>query len=280
MEITVWGSRGSLPAPGPESYQFGGNTSCVQIHNGGSMVILDAGSGIRRMNSVLTPEVTKIDILLTHLHLDHIMGLGFFGGLYNPNVQVNIWGPTSTKDSLQTRLTRYLSPPLFPIRLQDLPCQLKLIEINHSEFEIDDIKINSAYVCHPGPTLGYRLETNDCVISYIPDHEPCLGASNWPTNPDWTSGFDLAENADLLFHDAQYTAGEYSTRVGWGHSTMKDTLDFAKLTKVKNLQFFHHDPSHTDEQLQSFLDAEMVKGKYEFEVGIAAEGNQFSFPSV
>ncbi len=272
MKITIWGTRGSIPSPSPENNLYGGNTSCVQVTTDDAFIVLDAGSGIRRLGYNIPSHVTRIDILLTHLHMDHIMGLGFFSALYNPNLTVNIWGPTSSGESLHNRLMRYLSPPLFPIRLHDLPCHPILHEINHGEFNIGSVNIKSAYVCHPGPTLGFRLETKDAVLSYIPDHEPALGASNYPHEPEWTSGYDLAHNADLLFHDAQYTSEEYNPRVGWGHSSIGDALKFGELTKVKKMLFFHHDPSHSDKHLEHLL-AQGLDGKsFSFEAGIAAEG--------
>ncbi len=273
MIVTIWGSRGSLPSPSPENSLYGGNTACVQVSQGDTLLVLDAGSGIRRLGDDFPPGITKVDILLTHLHLDHIMGLGFFMPLYLPDMTVNIWGPTSTKESLDTRLKRYLSPPLFPIRLQDLPCQPHVFEINHSEFEIGPFKIKSAYVCHPGPTLGYRIENGRSVVTYLPDHEPALGSSNFPNEPDWTSGYDLAQGADLLLHDAQFAKEEYLPRVGWGHSSVNDALKFAKLAEVKKMLLFHHDPSHSDAKLRTLLKGETERQRFPFEVGIAAEGD-------
>ena len=275
MKINIWGARGSIPSPSPETIQYGGNTSCVQVTHKNEFIVLDAGSGIRRLNQTIPANISRIDILLTHLHMDHIMGLGFFKPLYNPNMKINIWGPTSTKASLNARLTRYLSPPLFPVRLNELPCQLQLMEINHSTFEIGSLKIKSAYVCHPGPTVGYRIENENSVLCYLPDHEPILGSANFPKEPEWTSGYDLAKNADLLIHDAQYTKSEYQPRVGWGHSAMKNTLQFAEMTNVKKLLFFHHDPTHTDQELQTLLEKQLAKKSYNFEVKIAAEGDEY-----
>lgn len=275
MKITIWGTRGSLPAPSPENNQYGGNTSCVSVSQDDTFIVLDAGSGIRRLGSAIPPGISRIDILLTHLHLDHIMGLGFFGPLYNPNLQINIWGPTGYKESLFTRLQRYLSPPLFPIRLQDLPSQPNIIEINESVFDIGPFRINSSYICHPGPTVGFRLDNGNAVLSYLPDHEPALGAAHFPSEPDWTSGYQLSRDADLLLHDAQYTAEEYQPRVGWGHSTMDDALQFAEMAGVKKLLFFHHDPAHTDEHLQHLLLKAMENKRFSFEAGIAAEGDAF-----
>jgi phosphoribosyl 1,2-cyclic phosphodiesterase len=279
MKVTIWGSRGSLPSPSPENSFFGGNTACVQVAQDDTLIVLDAGSGIRRLGDAFPPGISKIDILLTHLHLDHIMGLGFFMPLYIPEMTINIWGPTSTKEPLDSRLKRYLSPPLFPIRLQDLPCQPNVFEINHSEFEIGPFKIKSSYVCHPGPTLGFRIENGRSVVAYIPDHEPALGSSNFPNEPEWTSGYDLAHGADLLLHDAQFAKEEYLPRIGWGHSSVGDALKFAKLTEVKKMLLFHHDPSHSDEKLKTLLRGETERQHFPFEVGIAAEGDEFYLPA-
>lgn len=278
MKVTIWGTRGSLPAPSPENNFFGGNTSCVQVTHGDTLLVLDAGSGIRRLGNNIPPGTTRLDILLTHLHMDHIMGLGFFLPLYNPNMEVTIWGPTSTRETLLSRLQRYLSPPLFPIRLQDLPSQPVIKEINHSNFSIGGLKIKSSYVCHPGPTIGYRITNGKSVLTYMPDHEPALGSAHFPAEPEWTSGYELASGADLLLHDAQYTAEEYEPRVGWGHSSMVDALKFAEMTAVKRVLFFHHDPSHTDSYLRQLMDRAIGNRELPFEVGIAAEGDEILLP--
>lgn len=275
MKITIWGSRGSLPSPSPENNRFGGNTSCVQVCQDDAFVVLDAGSGIRRLGSVVPPGTRRIDILLTHLHMDHIMGLGFFHPLYNPEVEVNIWGPACNRESLMARLHRYLSPPLFPIRLRDLPSQPNVMEISQSVINIGPLKISSSYICHPGPTVGFRIENGRSALCYLPDHEPALGGSNFPNEPAWTSGYDLAHNADLLMHDAQYTEQEYLTRVGWGHSSVKDALKFAELATVKKMLLFHHDPSRTDAQLNAMLSAILAQQTGALPLAIAGEGDYF-----
>lgn len=278
MKITIWGTRGSLPAPSPENNLYGGNTSCVSVIQGDTLVVLDAGSGIRRLGQNFPPGIARVDILLTHLHLDHIMGLGFFMPLYNPKIRVNIWGPTGYKENLFTRLQRYLSPPLFPIRLQDLPSQPNVYEINESAFDIGPFRIKSSYICHPGPTIGFRLENGNATLTYIPDHEPALGAAHFPREPDWTSGYSLALGADLLIHDGQYTPEEYAPRVGWGHSTMEQALQFAEMAAVKKLLFFHHDPAHTDEQIRQQLSRAVNNKRFSFEVAVAVEGEVIYLP--
>ncbi|HEY1113566.1 MAG TPA: MBL fold metallo-hydrolase [Chitinophagaceae bacterium] len=250
MNITVWGVRGSIPTTSPDTKQYGGDTSCIGVEAEGTLLVLDAGTGIQHLNGHVDLNRRRVDILLTHLHIDHIQGLGFFRPLFNPDTEVHIWGPASTTQSLRARLGRYLSPPLFPVYFRDLACRLSLHEVDHSSFTIGPFSIHSAYVTHPGPTVGYRVSNHSGVLAYIPDHEPVLGRRHLIEDVDWLSGSDLASGADLLLHDAQYTAEEYAGKVGWGHSSMSDAVQFAELTRVNHLLLTHHDPLHTDARLR------------------------------
>src|SRR5215472_3808209 len=144
MRVALWGTRGSLGSPGAEAARYGGNTSCVEARGSeGTVLVLDAGTGIRRLGVALPSSLRRVDVLLTHLHMDHIQGLGFFAPLYNPEVEVHIWGPASATLDLRARLMRYLSPPLFPVHLRDLPCNLVLHEVPRGEFEIGPFRIRS-----------------------------------------------------------------------------------------------------------------------------------------
>jgi phosphoribosyl 1,2-cyclic phosphodiesterase len=140
MKIILRGVRGSIPVTDPDTDYYGGNTSCIEVSENDWYLILDGGSGMRHCNG-LRPLNKRLDILLTHLHMDHIMGLGFFSLLFDPSMEIHIWGPSSTSHSLHSRLSRYLSPPLFPVLLRNLPCKLILHEINNSEFEIGPFKM-------------------------------------------------------------------------------------------------------------------------------------------
>lgn len=275
MKIKVWGCRGSLPSPGPENIIYGGNTSCVEVSKGDTLIILDGGSGIQRLGKSLSPKVKELHVLLTHLHIDHTMGLGFFQPLYNPNIQVHFWGPSTALEPLLNRLRRYFSPPLFPVRLNELPKHPIVHEINNSEFVIGDIKIKSAYICHPGPTLGFRMTDGDSVFAYMPDHEPALGSANFPNEAEWTSGYEIAENADLLFHDGEYTAAEYQTKIGWGHSSLQDAVAFGTLAKVKKLAIFHHDPLNSDERLSKIFEECVTATNPNYDVFLCKEGEVF-----
>jgi phosphoribosyl 1,2-cyclic phosphodiesterase len=261
MRVELWGVRGSLPTAGPATTRYGGNTSCLAVRTDeGNLVVLDAGSGIAALGRSLGKE-QRVDILLTHLHLDHIQGLGFFAPLFDPSCDVHVWGPASPTLGLRNRLTRYLSPPLFPVALRDLPCHLTLHESTLGSFELPGLSCRAALICHPGPTMGYRLESPQGSIAYLPDHEPQLGVQQFPGSSDWTSGFELARGVDLLFHDAQYTDDEYEERVGWGHSTLRSAAAFAHLAGAKQLVAFHHDPSHDDDFLDAFFgDAPVIVG--------------------
>ena len=254
MRVELWGVRGSLPTAGPATARYGGNTSCVAVRTtGGHLTVLDAGTGIAALGRSLGHE-ERVDILLTHLHLDHIQGLGFFAPLFDPGTEVHIWGPASPTSDLRSRLTRYLSPPLFPVALRDLPCRLHLHDSTLGPFELPGLAARAALVCHPGPTVGYRLAAEEGSLAYLPDHEPALGARSFPGDPSWTSGWGLARNVDLLIHDAQYTDDEYAARVGWGHSTLRHARDFAALAGARRLVAFHHDPAHDDAFLDRYAD--------------------------
>jgi len=276
MKVKVWGCRGSLPAPGPENATYGGNTSCIQVTHGETCIILDGGSGILRLGKYLSPDITEVHVLLSHLHLDHTMGLGFFTPLYNPKIAVHLYGPSTSNEPLVNRLRRYFSPPLFPVRLSELPRHPIIHELNNSQFKIGDVTVQSEYICHPGPTLGYRLTANKSVLAYLPDHELQMGSSNFPNDPEWTSGYEIAKFADLLFHDASYTAKEYVTKIGWGHSSFRDAIAFGKMCEVKKLALFHHEPVRSDEQLEQMLKDSTQNLNLNFEVEICAEGGTYN----
>jgi phosphoribosyl 1,2-cyclic phosphodiesterase len=276
MRVSLWGTRGSLAAPGAETARYGGNTSCVEVRGAdGTVLVLDAGTGVRPLGAQLPRPLPRVDLLLTHLHMDHIQGLGFFAPLYTPNLAVHIWGPASTTLSLRTRLMRYLSPPLFPVHLRDLPCKLELHEVPRGNFDIGEFRVSPALVCHPGPTVGYRIASSAGTLAYLPDHEPALGGGAFPGDKDWISGYSLAAGVDLLLHDAQYSDAEYNDRVGWGHCSVRHALEFAALAGVKCLVPFHHDPAHSDGDLDRLMSDATAAARPSFTVVPGCEGAVF-----
>ena len=259
MRVTFWGVRGSVPVAGPAAARFGGNTSCVQVTaRDGTQLILDAGTGIRALGLALAGGARTVHILLTHLHLDHIQGLMFFAPLFDPTVDVTIWGPSGEHRALRERLGRYLSHPLSPLEIRDLPARVRFEDGHRPPWMIGDVQVKSSLVAHRGPTLGYRLTAEGSSLCYLPDHEPGLGENLGTAKPDWISGYALAQGVSLLVHDCQYDDVEYCARRGWGHSRLSDALTFALRAGCGQLMLTHHDPDHDDTRLEQ-LSAEAAE---------------------
>jgi phosphoribosyl 1,2-cyclic phosphodiesterase len=250
--LKIWGCRGSLPTPGPRTVAYGGNTSCVEVLIGDEeAIVLDAGTGIRELGRELLERRTRrINLFLTHLHLDHLEGLRFFAPLWDKSVTLEIWGPRSPVLPLRDRVLRSFSPPLFPLDLRDVPARITFHDLPGETWQRDGVSIFSELVLHPGPTLGYRLEIGDATVAYLPDHEPGL-AGIAGRSRDWISGSSLAEGADLLLHDAQYTEEEYAARIGWGHSSIEAAVSFWDAVDAHRLVLFHHDPDRSDGALEA-----------------------------
>jgi phosphoribosyl 1,2-cyclic phosphodiesterase len=253
MRLTVWGCRGSIPTPGAETVRYGGNTSCVEVSTEeGTTVVLDAGTGIRGLGAELANRDTRhVHLLLTHLHLDHLEGLRFFAPLWDSRVTVDIWGPPSPVSSLQERIARSFSPPLFPIDLRDVPAHVTFRDVPREPWSIDGVSVRAALVVHPGPTVGYRLEAGGSSFTYLPDHEPALAGAIVDKPRDWISGGAIADSADVLFHDSQYSEDEYTDRIGWGHSSVADAVAFGRTVEAERLILFHHEPQHDDAALDA-----------------------------
>lgn len=253
MRIKIWGCRGSLASPGASTKRYGGNTSCIELRREGEdVIILDAGTGIRELGVRLDQEgASRIHLLLTHLHVDHLEGLGMFAPIYREGVELHIWGPASPVASLEERVATYFSPPLFPLALAEVPARVHYHDASESEWTIDGTRFISRAILHPGPTVGYRVEENGSVLAYLTDHEPALGADLRGDAPDWISGFEIARGADMLIHDCQYTTDEYASRTGWGHSSTEHVATLADRAAVDRVLLFHHDPMHVDDQLEA-----------------------------
>jgi phosphoribosyl 1,2-cyclic phosphodiesterase len=250
MRITFWGVRGSVPVPNSRMLRYGGNTACVEVGLAdGTRIILDAGTGIRELAAARTAHEASVQLLLTHLHLDHVQGLLFFAPLFDPTNTVTVYGPPAPGPNLDQRLARYLSAPLSPIDLFELPARVGFAACPQDEWQVGSARIKAAIVTHRGVTLGYRITEGDTSLCYLPDHEPALGAPLADVELGWISGMNLAAGASVLIHDGQYTDTEYPAHIGWGHSSMSDAVTFAERADAKQLILFHHDPTHDDDQL-------------------------------
>ena len=256
MRVTIWGCRGSVPTPGPDTVTYGGNTSCVEVSlDSGTTLVLDAGTGIRELGfSLMDRGLRRIHLCLTHLHLDHLEGLRFFAPLWDERVELDIWGPPSHQLSLRERIARAFSPPLFPVELTDVPAAVTFHDVPRDAWTIDGTSIAADSVVHPGPTVGYRIETKGVSFAYIPDHEPALAGAIAGRPTDWISGASLASGVDALVHDSQYFEDEYENRIGWGHSSVADAVAFTHAVGARRLVLFHHEPRHGDRLLEQLED--------------------------
>ena len=251
LRLKIWGCRGSIATPSSETQRYGGNTSCVEVVlDGETAIVLDAGTGIRPLGLELARRGTRhVHLFLTHLHLDHLEGLRFFAPLWNPQATIAIWGPRSPVASLRDRILRSFSPPLFPLDFRDIPAHVEFHDLPAAPCEIEGVTVTADRVLHPGPTLGFRVESGGSVAAYLPDHEPVLaGIDGVPL--DWLSAGALARDANVLLHDAQYGEDEYAARIGWGHSSVADAVSYCNAVGADRLVLFHHDPEHSDEALE------------------------------
>ncbi|HKB20024.1 MAG TPA: MBL fold metallo-hydrolase [Gaiellaceae bacterium] len=257
MRVRIWGCRGSVPTPGPQTVKCGGNTSCIEISlDDGAVFVLDAGTGIRELGAQLAQDGVKhVNLLLTHLHLDHLEGLRFFAPLFDPETTIDLWGPRSPVITLKERIRRSFSPPLFPIDLMDTPALVNFHELPRTPWRIGEAEVTASLIVHPGPTVGYRIEADGSSIAYIPDHEPALTGDFAQRTRDWISGGSIAQDVDLLLHDAQYFEEEYDGRLGWGHSSVDSAMAYAEAVGARRVVLFHHDPTHSDEIMEQ-LEAE------------------------
>jgi phosphoribosyl 1,2-cyclic phosphodiesterase len=256
MRLTIWGCRGSVPTPGAETVRYGGNTSCVEVSlDDGTVLVLDAGTGIRQLGlELLNRGARRLNLLLTHLHLDHLEGLRFFAPLWDERFTLDIWGPPSPVWSLRQRIARSFSPPLFPIDLRDVPARVAFHDVPSQAWTIEGASLAASLVVHPGPTVGFRIETATSSFAYIPDHEPALAGAIAGKPREWISGAAIAEGVDVLLHDAQYFEDEYEQRVGWGHSSVADAVAFSRAAGARRLFLFHHEPLHSDGSLDRLED--------------------------
>jgi len=242
MQIRFWGVRGSIASPGPETASVGGNTSCVEVRCGEARIVLDAGTGLRSLGNAIAREAgaSELTLMLSHFHWDHIQGLPFFVPAYLPETKLAIVGAGGDRFSLRDKLSRQMTEPHFPVQLDDLSAQMSFREARAGQtLELDGgVVVRVARLNHPGGVFAYRIEHAGRSLVYATDteHYACV-------DPALEK---LAEGADVLIYDAQYTPEEYQGKVGWGHSTYVAGAEVARAAGVGQLVLFHHDPMRTD----------------------------------
>jgi len=274
LKVTFWGVRGSIASPGPDTMRYGGNTSCVEVQGGGTSVALDGGTGLRRLGSDLMKRGGRVEthLFLSHLHWDHIQGIPFFTPAFIPGNKVTFYGEPKGSLSLKEILEAQMTSPNFPVPLSIMRSEISFQELEpRSELMMGALSVRTAPLNHPNGCLGVRLSYGGRSVVYTTDTEHDLsGVLD-------ENIIELARGADALIYDSMYTDEEFTTRVGWGHSTYSEALRIAEAAQVKHLFFFHHDPEHDD----TFLDEQLAHYRPQaealgIEVDMAREGVSFT----
>ncbi len=286
--IAFWGTRGSVPTPGRMTARYGGNTPCVSLEptggNGRSMIVLDAGTGIRVLGNRLAKRGTdglEVDLLLSHTHWDHIQGLPFFAPLFDGGNAVRVCGPQQGDVGLETILRSQMEPMVFPIPLDGLAAQLSVEHVTATEFQAGGFSVSAMQLRHPGRTLAYRLTPmhSGGSVAYATDNELGSGG-NYDVGPNWRQEFvRFLQGVDVLVHDAMFTADEIEQFRGWGHSSLEEALELAVEAGVKRLVMFHHSPDRDDAALDALVEAAQTSARSlepALEVIAATEGTELT----
>ncbi|MBG90095.1 MAG: hypothetical protein CMO80_24800 [Verrucomicrobiales bacterium] len=261
--VRFWGVRGSIPTPGPSTMKYGGNTTCVEVRADGQLIVLDAGTGIRQLGRELMNEFQSqpifCHVLISHTHWDHIQGFPFFMPAYDPKNHITVMGYEGARQGLQATLSSQMESPYFPVSMQQMPSNLNIEETSDTEFHIGPIEITAFFANHPGVCVGYRLDTRQGSIVFLPDNEPHSRLRMAPNQENAQSLevleyarkedeklIEFIQDADVVIMDAQYDADEYKSYIGWGHGCVDDVVALAVIANVKKLYLFHHDPDHDD----------------------------------
>ena len=289
MRVRFWGTRGSIATPGPGTVRYGGNTSCVEVRSAaGTLVLLDCGTGARGLGETLMasdPRRLHGHILIGHTHWDHIQGLPFFAPLFVQGNEWDIYAPRGLEKSLHETLAGQMQYTYFPITLEQLSARIRYHDVVEGIFDVGDIRVTAQYLNHPALTLGYRLEADGVAVVYACDHEPharhLAAGSGDLTERDRRHVAFLA-GADLVIHDAQYTASEYESKRGWGHSTVEYAVEACRSAGVRRVALTHHDPARDDDAIDRIVAAlrnDAAASAPAMEIFAAAEGKVLELSS-
>src|SRR2546430_3316667 len=282
MHVRFWGTRGSIPTPGPRTALFGGNSSCVELRtNEGATIVLDCGTGIRvlGLDMLRRPGSHRIHLLIGHTHWDHIQGFPFFTPAFLPGTELNIYGSVAFQRSLEDSLSGQMQYSYFPVKLQDLASRIHYTELEEGFFRIGEILVETQYLNHTAPTIGYRITCHGATVAYVTDQEPFWNSPGPEFHhPGDQRHIEFLRGADLVVHDAQYTNEEYKSKLGWGHSPTDYVTDVTLAAGAARLALFHHDPTHDDDAIKNIEAAQRARVQTSgssLDVFAAAEGMEF-----
>lgn len=294
MKITYWGVRGSIATPGKDTVIYGGNTACVSVELDDTILIFDAGTGIRVCGNYLLSKGKSItgSIFISHTHWDHIQGFPFFVPAYIPGNTFTLYGPPSDvqNQSLKQIMEFQTSYEYFPISLSQLGATINYIDCKEGKMPIDSLEMYTCRINHPVACLAYKIVYNGKTFIYGGDHEPFRNIyRDSPDGADMDEDFlkeldqnaqeqnkkivEFCRNADLISWDGQYTDEEYETKKGWGHSSFSADLALAETAGVRHIILTHHEPMNSDEKLAGY-EEDMKKRAAEkgFSLDFAKEG--------
>ena len=274
MQVRFWGTRGSIPSPGPDTVRYGGNTPCVTVSSGGnSPLIFDAGTGIRVLGASLDalPPDEPLDLFLSHTHWDHIQGLPFFAPMFRPEIHLRIWGVDDPPGSLERTMRGLMSPEVFPVDFDQAGATIEFRSPPFDGTTVHDLTVRALAVHHPGGAVGYRIENaSGAAVIYVPDNELRGSAPDVAVLRD--ALIAACRGATLLIHDSTYTEEESADFMGWGHSTTDDALQLAIDAGVDTLVLFHHAPHRTDADVDAMVEHCVARADTRVKIIAAAEG--------
>jgi len=252
MKIKIWGSRGSIPVSGREYLKYGGDTTCLEIlTKSGATIVVDAGTGIRKLGNKLAQEKCfDINFIFTHAHWDHLMGFPFFKPLYFEETTIRMHRCPYHNKFVETILSKIMAPPNFPVKYSDITAQISYLQACPTTFDIGSVTVAPIALSHPNGGSGYKFIEDGKSFVFLTDNE--LGYIH-PGGLRFNDYLEFTEGADLLMHDAEYTPEEYSSYIEWGHSVYTAALDLAMKGAVKKLGLFHINQERTDEQMDEIV---------------------------
>lgn len=279
MNVTFWGVRGSIPTPGAETQRWGGNTACLEVRaEDHPPLVLDCGTGARRLGFKLVGEPHRqVDMLFSHLHMDHVFGFPFFVPIYTPGYKIQVTVPSYSEEEAREKLARYLNGTYHPTRLKDLPSEVRFRPVRPGrEFHCGVFKVQGISLNHPGGSIGYRITYGKRSFCYITDTAPFARPGEGveagePALLAEQKMVDFLKGADVVTYDTMYDLSEYLEKMTWGHSYPEYAAALCKAAGVKHLVLFHHRPNATDDEMDRM--ERQWKEYGDLRVSVAREGD-------